>query len=203
MIDKGATSVNLYLHGLAQAASQQKTIPLLPSNSALVRAIRSGPSIAEENIMLSLCSKDALIGEDGAPGEFVLNGAVTHAFFARDVRYGRAKMVDHVFPFATTSMDEAVSTVGGGVVVLKLIDLAEDSEQLATTLTILQDMIRDSWSASEEMERIRTYGVRAALTVDGFELLAAILRPKMATIVDLPVARILLGILGVNPDKPQ
>ncbi|WOO83333.1 Beige 1 [Vanrija pseudolonga] len=189
---KGATSVNLYLHGLAQAASQQKTIPLLPSNSALVRAIRSGPSIAEENIMLSLCSKDALTGEDGAPGSFVLNGAVTHAFFARDVRYGRAKMVDHVFPFATTSMDEAVSTVGGGVVVLKLIDLAEDSEQLATTLTILQDMVRDSWSASEEMERIH-----------GFELLAAILRPKMATIVDLPVARILLGILGVNPDKPQ
>ncbi|KAL1405839.1 Beige protein-like 1 [Vanrija albida] len=189
---KGATSVNLYLHSLAQAASQQKTIPLLPTNSALVRSIRTGPSIAEENIMLSLCSKDALVGEDGAPGEFVLNGAVTHAFHARDVRYGRAKMVDHVFPFATTSMDEAVSTVGGGVVVLKLIDLAQDSEQLATTLTVLHDMIRDSWSASEEMERIH-----------GFELLAAILRPKMATIVDMPCAKILLGILGVNPDKPQ
>ena len=38
---------------------------------------------------------------------------------------------------------------------LKLIDMAETSSELATTLKMLGDMIQHSWSASEEMERIR------------------------------------------------
>lgn len=54
-----------------------------------------------------------------------------------------------------TSLDESVSAVGGGVVLLKMIDLSQTKEELATTLAILRDTIKDSWKASEEMERIR------------------------------------------------
>lgn len=54
-----------------------------------------------------------------------------------------------------TSLDESVSAVGGGVVLLKMIDLSQTKEELATTLGILRDTIKDSWKASEEMERIR------------------------------------------------
>lgn len=53
------------------------------------------------------------------------------------------------------ALDESVSCVGGGIVMLKLIDLSSSSEELAVTLGMLRDMIRDSWTASEEMERIR------------------------------------------------
>jgi hypothetical protein len=53
------------------------------------------------------------------------------------------------------SLDESTSCVGGGTVVLKMIDLSLTSEELAATLGILRDLIKDSWSASEEMERIR------------------------------------------------
>ena len=39
--------------------------------------------------------------------------------------------------------------------VLKLVDLSQTSEELASALSILRDLIKDSWRASEEMERIR------------------------------------------------
>ena len=52
-------------------------------------------------------------------------------------------------------LDETVSSVGGGTVILKMIDMASTSEELAKTLAIFRDMLRDSWEASEEMERIR------------------------------------------------
>jgi hypothetical protein len=97
-----------------------------------------------------------------------------------------------VFPFSTYDLDVSVLSVGGGVVVLKLIDLAQNAEQLAITLTLLRDMIKYSWSASEEMERIH-----------GFDLLAAILRPKMASMVDVACAKILLSILGISADDAE
>jgi hypothetical protein len=50
-----------------------------------------------------------------------------------------------------------VEAVGGGAVVLKLVDLSQTSEELASALSILRDLIKDSWRASEEMERIREF----------------------------------------------
>jgi hypothetical protein len=47
--------------------------------------------------------------------------------------------------------------VGGGAVILKLVDLSQTSEELASALSILRDLIKDSWRASEEMERIREF----------------------------------------------
>lgn len=148
-----ATSINIHLHGLATAA-QQKALALLPANSQLVRAISTGPAIAEDNIMFSLCASDVL---ESLPGEddFVLNGAVPHASRARDFKYGRAKLVGNIFPYAANDLDVTISSVGGGIVALKLVDLAKDSAELNITLGVLWDMLKYSWAASEEMERIR------------------------------------------------
>jgi hypothetical protein len=40
---------------------------------------------------------------------------------------------------------------------LKLVDLSQTPEELASALSILKDLIKDSWRASEEMERIRQF----------------------------------------------
>lgn len=71
-----------------------------------------------------------------------------------------ATLVGDIQPSCPAALDESVACVGGGIAVLKLIDLSSSSEELATTLGILRDMIKDSWSASEEMERIRRLTLR-------------------------------------------
>lgn len=142
-----STSIHLYLYGLSRA-SQQKALSLLPSNSALVRAIRLGPAIPEENLMFSLCAKDL------TDVDHVLNAAVPHSARASAFKNARARLVGSLVAHTSEDLDVSVASVGGGVVILKMIDLAQDASQLATALTILRDMIEHSWSASEEMERI-------------------------------------------------
>ena len=103
---------------------------------------------------------------------------------------------------SATNLDESISTVGGGILLLKMIDLSQTPEELGAALGILRDSIRDSWAASEEMERIRECSQSRNSFLGGFELLAAILRPKMPNIMDAACAKIILSILGVNMDKP-
>ena len=181
----------MYLSAQAQGATD-KRIFSTASNSVLVKAIRQGPAFPEENILLSLCSKDIITTPSGLA---CVNGAVPHPFRAKQLRYGVATFVGGVGSiegFASHALDESVSCVGGGAVVLKMIDLAQTSDELAATLSMLRDMIKDSWSASEEIERIR-----------GYDMLAAILRPKMINLMDVNCTKIILSMLGVNMDKPE
>ncbi|WVQ96281.1 hypothetical protein IAU59_003385 [Kwoniella sp. CBS 9459] len=183
---EGATSINIYLSNLAREGKDKKLFTHA-SNSILVRAIRSGPAIPEETISLSLSARDY----DPSQGSCV-NAAVPHPYRARQLRHGTAQLIGNVQPFTASSLDESTTAVGGGLVILKLVDLSRTKEELISTLGILRDMIKDSWSASEEMERIH-----------GFDLLAAILRPKMSQLFDEQCAKILLSMLGINMDKPN
>lgn len=122
----------------------------MPNTSILVKAIRTGLAIPEENVLLSLSAGDVT-----SDGQTVVNAAVPHPIRAKQLRHGLAHIVGDLLCFRTINLDDSVSTVGGGTVLLKMIDMAQTSEELATTLGILKDMLRDSWSASEEMERIR------------------------------------------------
>lgn len=142
----------MYLSALAQGASD-KRMYTSPVNSILVRAIRQGPVFPEENILLSLSAND-MVSPDDKP-DICVNGAIPHPFRAKQVRNGTVKLVGDIEPYSIKAMDESVSSVGGGTVVLKMIDLSSSSEELAKTLGLLRDMIKDSWTASEEMERIR------------------------------------------------
>ncbi|WWC96475.1 hypothetical protein V866_003343 [Kwoniella sp. B9012] len=182
---EGATSINIYLSNLARVGNDKK-IFTHSSNSILVRAIRSGPAIPEDIIILSLAARDY----DPTLGACI-NAAIPHPLRAKQVRHGTARLVGNISPFSATSLDESTTAVGGGLVLLKLVDLSRTKEELITTLGMFRDMIKDSWSASEEMERIH-----------GFDLLAAILRPKMSQLFDEQCAKILLSMLGINMDKP-
>lgn len=183
---ENATAINVYLHTIAQAA-KQKTLALLPSNSVMVRAVRTGPAIPEDSIVFSLNAKNKFDHDV----DHVLNAAIPHASRAGDFKFGRAVLHGSSFPFSTVDLDIGITTVGGAVVALKMIDIARTPEELAKTVQVLHDMTRDSWQTSEEMERIH-----------GYELLAAILRPKMK-LVNMDCARTLLLIVGVDERKPD
>lgn len=202
---EAATSINVYLSSQAQDATD-KSLFTSRSNSVIVKAIRQGNTIPEENILLSLSPKDAFVSSEGPTphhggqkriqdtADSCINAAAPHPTRAKQLRHGVATLVGppgSVESFAWHGMDDSVSCVGGGAVILRLIDMAKTSEELATTLGILRDMLKGSWSASEEIERIR-----------GFDLLAAILRPKMVNIVDVHCTKIILAMLGINMDKP-
>jgi hypothetical protein len=122
----------------------------MPNTSAIVKAIRTGPAIPEEHILLSLSASDMLPSE-----ETIVNAAVPHPWRARQLRHGLARLYGDVHAFSPCHLDDSVEAVGGGAVILKLIDLSQTSEELANALGILRDTIKDSWKASEEMERIR------------------------------------------------
>jgi hypothetical protein len=137
---------------LAQSAPDKRLFTQ-PTKSLIVRAIRTGPALAEETILLSLSARNVYRDADGMDN--CTNAAIPHPSRAKQLRHGHAKLVGANESFVMTCLDDSVGTVGGGTVVLKMIDLARTSEELAATLGILKDMIRDSWSTSEEMERIR------------------------------------------------
>lgn len=149
-VDEAATSINIYLSALAQAGDDKRKFAL-PANSVLVRAVRQGPAFAEESILVSLSARDTI---SSTPDQCV-NGAVPHPFRAQQLRHGIAHLVGNVEAFSSTGLDEVVTAVGGGTVILKMVDMAQTTEELVATLGIFRDMIKDSWAASEEMERIR------------------------------------------------
>jgi hypothetical protein len=147
--DEGATSINIYLSTLGQNAADKRLFTM-PNTSAIVKAIKTGPAVAEEHILLSLSASDLQDSE-----ETVVNAAVPHPWRARQLRHGLARLHGDVHAFSVCPMDDSISAIGGGAVILKLVDLSQTSEELASSLSILRDMIKDSWRASEEMERIR------------------------------------------------
>lgn len=119
-----------------------------PAHSILVRAIRQGPAFAEDSILLSLSAKDV-------DGDACINSAIPHPYRAKQVRNGTLSLVGDVGTHTVMSLDESVACVGGGTVILKMIDLSTSTEELLFGLGLLRDIIKDCWSASEEMERIR------------------------------------------------
>ena len=135
---------------MAQSAADKRLFTS-NSNSVLVKAIRQSPAFPEENLLVAVSARDVAASNSST----CLNAAVPHPSRARQLRHGTLELVGNVETHAMTSLDESVSAVGGGVVLLKMIDLSQTKEELATTLAILRDTIKDSWKASEEMERIR------------------------------------------------
>nr|ODN91829.1 hypothetical protein L203_01081 [Cryptococcus depauperatus CBS 7841] len=184
---EGATSINIYLHGLAQLSKDKKLFTQQHSSSILVRAIRSGYVIPEESIVLSISAKDYDPLQD-----ICINSSIPHPYRAKQFKCGIVKLTGNVRPFKTIGLDESVQAVGGGLVLLNIVSMSQTREELFSALSILKDAIRDNWSASEEMERIQ-----------GFDLLAAILRPKAAKLLDETCTKVVLAMLGINMDKPN
>ena len=90
-----------------------------------------------------------------------MNAAVPHPWRAKQLRHGLARLHGDIYAFSPIPLDDSVEAVGGGAVALKLVDLSQTPEELASALSILRDLIKDSWRASEEMERIRKFWILA------------------------------------------
>jgi hypothetical protein len=118
----------------------------------LVKAIRTGPAFPEESILFSFSARDM-----DADTDLVMNAAIPHPFRAKQLRHGTARLVGNVEACASPGLDEMLESVGGGTVVLKMIDMSKDSDELASTLGIMREVIKECWTASEEMERIREF----------------------------------------------
>jgi len=187
--DEGATSINVYLSGLALTAADKKMFTS-PAHSILVRAIRQGPAFAEDSILLSLSAKDV-------DGDTCLNSAISQPYRAKQVRNGSLKIVGDVDTHTAMSLDESVACVGGGTVILKMIDLSSTTEELVVGLGLLRDMIRDCWSASEEMERIRKWTAEAVRT------LVLIPRGIRDACCDTPAQDAHDGRYGLRQDHPS
>lgn len=149
-LDEAATSINVYLHALARSSKDRRLFSQ-PATATLVRAIRTGPAIVEESILLSVTAKDVYAGTN------CVNGAFPHPARAKQLRNGTVCLVGQVVPFNGVMLDQTVAVVGGGSVILKIIDLCRSTEELRVGLGMLRDLIKDDWAASEEMERIREY----------------------------------------------
>lgn len=161
--------------------------------------------------MLSIAAKDAYSLDGTGSPQYCTNGALPAISRARQVRQGVLRLMGRIEPFAQSNLDETTSAVGGGTVLLKMVDMARTTAELTACLGMLRDMIKDNWAASEEMERIRQsaltgfFHINDQLTdvIDGFDLLAAIIKPKMAQIVDVECARILLSMTGVDMSESR
>lgn len=121
----------------------------------LVKAIRTGCAIAEENVLLSLSAKDAYATDAYSALDRCTNGAIPNKSRARQLRQGWVWLEGRVEVFSAANIDETTAAVGGGTVLLKMVDMARNTEELVACLSMLRDVIKDNWAGSEEMERIR------------------------------------------------
>jgi hypothetical protein len=163
LTDEGATALNIFLSALAREVTKDQAKPTLPTNSYLVKAIKEGRVFQEDVILFSYTACNvrlpATTWTPARPTEqleaFCLNSGFIQPNRALDLPGGRAILSGDVFPSSITCTDTAIAVVGGPAVALKLVQLSQSSSELALTLAILFDSIKESWSASEDMERMR------------------------------------------------
>lgn len=152
--DEAAVSINTYLHRLAQASSDNRLFSQ-QTKSMLVKAIRTGPTINEDSIILSVSARDVLLTDASTASGQVVNAAVPHLQRAQQLRHGLFTLEGAIEPHRSVNLDEGLEAVGGATVVLKMLDMARTTEEVQAVLGIIRDMTRKGWQASEEMERIR------------------------------------------------
>lgn len=147
-------SINTYLHRLAQSSSDNRLFSQ-QTKSMLVKAIRTGPTINEDSIILSVSARDVLSADISTSSGQVVNAAVPHQQRAQQLRHGLFTLEGAIEPHQSVNLDEGLEAVGGATVVLKMLDMARTTEEVQAVLSIIRDMTRKGWQASEEMERIR------------------------------------------------
>ncbi len=173
--------------------------PVLPNNSFLIRGIKDGKLVAEETIIFSYSacnthqqSQSKKPHQRSGMSNRVHNAAFPSPIKPQEPLSASASLGGDVFPVQPSCLDNAMSIVGGPVVALRMIELSSTSKELLQSVLILWEGLRESWSASEDMERMR-----------GYDLLAGLLKLKMRRLVDVPVANAIFSTLGIASEKPE
>lgn len=184
---EGATALNIYLSNLVSSKTYSGTRPALPRNSGLIKAIKEGRALPEESIMFSWTASHG-----ARDSRIILNGAFPTPLKTLEQPQTHAIVEGDLFFFSPCSLDMAISSAGGPLVGLMLVNMAGDSSELAASLSILCDTFKESWAASEEMERMH-----------GFDILAGLLRAKMEDMMSVHAFKTLFSSLGISMDKPE
>ncbi|KAG8908740.1 hypothetical protein FRB99_002978 [Tulasnella sp. 403] len=169
---KSSTSLNI-------AISRMQSVD---SATTLTRAMRNGISVKESLVAFAFSPA----GEKEGDGAVVLLNAAREGK-ARE----EASVIGDVQVMKFCSLDDAVWTFGGAVVLLRLVELATTESNLVNALSAFADAVNASWKNSEEMERIH-----------GYSSLMSILRNKIS-IFSLDVFHVLLEFLGLDFGDPE
>jgi hypothetical protein len=133
----------------------------LPPNSYLIRGIKQGRVISEDTILFSLGAQNVVRSLHRKPESAeatkyqVMNAAAPTVAKGLASASGRANVSDGVFWMRGSSLDQAFNVAGGPCAGLHLVELAKSSSQLQLAVSILFNIVKEDWQASEEMEKMR------------------------------------------------
>lgn len=144
--------------------------PILPQNSYLIKGIKEGRILAESSILFAFSARNIIHSGHRlrtidqkltAPRFWLLNSA--HPAPARIIDqsclYGR--LTGDIFTTRPVCADQAMLTVGGPTVALKLVEMSRSAEELQCAISILCDSVKESWQASDDMEKSRQFSVHS------------------------------------------
>lgn len=160
--------MSIYLSNMVHSARRGQR-PILPQNSYLIKGIKEGRILSENSILFSFSARNIIhsghrlrtIEEKlNSPRFWLLNSA--HPAPARIIDqsclYG--KLTGDIFTTRPLCMDQAMLTVGGPTIALKLVDMSRSAEELQCAVSILCDCVKESWQASDDMEKSRELAFR-------------------------------------------
>ncbi|KAG8759860.1 hypothetical protein FRC14_004821 [Serendipita sp. 396] len=179
---EAATSLSIYLQSLMDA----KRTPSAEL-STLLKGASDGPGIQEETILFTLTpSGYQQCGGAGNTDAVVLNSALR-----KDRARDSARIFGDVAVVKPQCLDVSVWKIGGAAIPLRLVEMSQNSHDLANSLAVLFDGLRTSWQNSEDMERIH-----------GYEILSLALRSKIS-IIDIYTFNVVFDFLGVDLSRPE
>ena len=138
-------------------ATKKEGKAALPANSYLIKAIKQGHIFPEEEILLSYAANNARHSRDVTMGTKVQNAASPSANHTPEALKSQANATGDISMHNPLCLDEAMFVVGGPAVALKIVELASTAEELLSAISLLIESVRESWKASEEIERMREW----------------------------------------------
>ncbi|KAG8883750.1 hypothetical protein FRB97_005924 [Tulasnella sp. 331] len=150
----------------------------------MMNALNNG-FVKEENLVFSLSPLGVCEAPVGVGARMIMNMA------SRKRKEERAVLVGNVNVLSLGSLEAAVWRLGGAVLLLELIALADNERDLAHGIAILDSSIGTSWHNSEDMERIH-----------GYDVLMSTLRRKI-TLINLQTFHLLFKLLGIDYSDPE
>lgn len=111
-------------------------------------------SLGAQNVVRSPSRKSE--SADGTKYQ-VMNAATPTVAKGLATLSGRANVSDGVFWMRGCSLDQAFNAAGGPSAGLHLVDLTNSPSQLQHATSILFNVVKEDWQASEEMERMRQF----------------------------------------------
>jgi hypothetical protein len=146
--------LNIYLHNMVNATKKEGKAAL-PANSYLIKAIKQGHIFPEEEILLSYAANNASFSQGGTFETIVHNAALPSANRTLESVKSQAMATGDISTYNPLCLDEAMFVVGGPAVALKIVELASSPDELMSAISLLIESVRESWKASEEIERMR------------------------------------------------